>query len=164
MIITPEDLPKIREKHRDQKIVFCSGVFDMVHVGHLLFFEDCKKHGDVVVVVLGKDANVRDYKGDKRPIMNEHIRLKMVDGLKPVDYVFLDTYDAKKDDPYSLIELFIQRLQPNMYVINEDAFDIPRRKLLAQQHDVELIILPRYCPEEFEEISTTKLIQKIKDL
>mgnify|MGYP001617165813 CR=1 FL=1 len=164
MIITPEDLPKIREKHKGQKIVFCSGVFDMVHVGHLLFFEDCKKQGDILVVVLGKDSNVRDYKGDKRPIMNEHIRLAMVDGLKPVDYVFLDTYDAKKDDPYSLIEQFIQQLRPDIYVINEDAFDIPRRKKLVQRYGAQLIILPRYCPEEFDGISTTKLIHKIKDL
>ncbi len=164
MIITPENLPSIREKHKNQKIVFCSGVFDMVHVGHLLFFEDCKKQGDIVVVVMGKDANVRDYKGDNRPIMNEYIRLKMVDGLKPVDYVFLDTYDAKKDDAYSLIEQFIEKLRPDIYVVNEDAFDIPRRKDLVQRYGIQLVVLPRYCPVEFDGISTTKLIEKIKEL
>src|SRR3989344_8748815 len=124
MIITPDDLPRIREKHKNEKIVFCSGVFDLVHAGHLLFFEDCKKHGDILVVVLGKDANVKDYKGGNRPIMNEHVRLKMVDSLKPVDYTLLDTYDAPKEDPLFLLNKFLSDLKPDFYVINNDAFNI----------------------------------------
>ncbi len=162
MIITPDDLPRIREKHKNEKIVFCSGVFDLVHAGHILFFEDCKKYGNILVIVLGKDANVRDYKGGNRPIMNEHIRLKMVDSLKPVDYTLLDTYEAPKDDPLFLINKFLADLQPDFYVINNDAFNIPQREEMAKKYKTELVILDRYCPPEFDNISTTKLIEKIK--
>ncbi|MEK6933977.1 MAG: adenylyltransferase/cytidyltransferase family protein [Nanoarchaeota archaeon] len=162
MIITPEDLPVIREKHKDQKIVFCSGTFDLPHVGHLLFFEDCKKQGDILVVAIGKDANIKDYKGDKRPIMNEHIRLKMVDGMKPVDYALLDTYDAPKDDPLFLINYLIEKLKPEVYVINNDAFNISYRQEMTKRNNIKLVILERNCPPEFDNISTTKLIEKIK--
>lgn len=164
MIITPEDLPKIREKHKNEKIVLCSGTFDLVHAGHVLFFEDCKKHGDILVVVLGKDKNVKDYKGDKRPIMNEYVRLKMVDSLKPVDYALLDTYDAPKEDPLFLLNKFLADLRPDFYVINEDAFNIPYREEMAKRYNTELVILERSCPSEFEGISATKLIEKIKKL
>src|SRR3989344_2336425 len=158
MIITPDDLPKIREKHKNQKIVFCSGVFDLTHAGHVLFFEDCKKHGEILVVVLGKDRNVKDYKGDKHPIMNEHIRLKMVDSLKPVDYALLDTYDAPKEDPAFLINKFLFDLKPDVYIVNKDAFNLSYREEMAKKYNTKLIVLERYCPEEFDDISTTKLI------
>ena len=164
MIITPEDLPKIREKHKNGKIVFCSGTFDLVHAGHLLFFEDCKKHGDILVVVLGKDSNVRDYKGGNRPVMNEHIRLKMIDSLKPVDYALLDTYDAPKEDPLFLLNKFLSDLKPDFYVINNDAFNISQREEMVKKHKTKLLILDRFCPPEFDGISTTKLIEKIKRL
>lgn len=163
MIITPIDLRKIREKHKNEKIVFCSGSFDLTHAGHVLFFEDCKKHGDILVVVLGKDANLKDYKGGNRPIMNEHIRLKMVDSLKPVDYVLLDTYDAPKDDPLFLINKFLEDLKPEVYIINQDAFNMSYRQKMAEKYKTHLVVLDRYCPPEFEGISTTKLIEKIKN-
>lgn len=94
--------------------------------------------------------------------MNEHIRLKMVDSLKPVDYTLLDTYEAPKDDPLFLINKFLADLQPDFYVINNDAFNIPQREEMAKKYKIKLVILDRYCPPEFDNISTTKLIEKIK--
>ncbi len=164
MIITPKDLSKIREKHKNQKIIFCTGTFDFPHAGHLLFFEDCKSLGDILVVVIGKDKNIQSYKGDKRPIMNEHIRLKMVDGMKPVDYVLLDTYDAPKDDPLFLINHFLEQLKPDIYTINKDAFNIPYREAMVKRLNIKLVILERTCPAEFEGISTSSIIKKIKEL
>ena len=164
MIITPEDLPVIREKHKDQKIVFCSGTFDLPHVGHLLFFEDCKKQGDILVVAIGKDANIKDYKGDKRPIMNEHIRLKMVDGMKPVDYALLDTYDAPKENQLILIDKLIEMLKPDVYLIKNDAFNIPYREEIAKRHNLELVVLGREILPGAGDISTSDIIRKIKEL
>ena len=42
-IIQYGDLENIRRKHENQKIVFCSGSFDLPHGGHAIFLEDCKK-------------------------------------------------------------------------------------------------------------------------
>lgn len=142
--------------------MFCSGCFDLTHAGHALFFEDCKKHGDVLVAMVGSDAVVKQAKSDTRPIINEHLRLKMVDSLKPVDYVFLDHIPPDAPHPLYIIDLAIEKLKPDAYVINTDASDIPYREAFSKKHSIELIILDRTAPPEFEGVSTTKIIEKIK--
>lgn len=158
-----DDLEKIREKHKGQKIVFSSGCFDLTHAGHVLFFEDCKKHGDILVTMVGCDAVIKRDKTSDRPIINEHVRMKMVDSLKPVDYTFLD-YILPETPPHPLyvIDMALEKLKPDAYVVNKDAWDIPYREEFSKKHNVPLIILDRSAPPEFEEISTTKIIKKIK--
>lgn len=160
-----DELENLREKHRGQKIVFCSGCFDVTHAGHVLFFEDCKKYGDILVAMVGADAVIRRDKGSERPIVNEHLRLKMVDSLKPVDYTFLD-YLLPETPPHPLyiLDVVLGKLKPDAYVINKDAWDIPYRENFSRKHGVPLIVLDRTAPPEFESVSTTKLIQKIKSL
>ena len=160
-IIQFDDLPLIRKRHKGEKIVFCSGSFDLLHAGHILFFEDCKKYGVILVVMVGSDKNVRSYKGGSRPILNESVRLKVVSSLKPVDYALLD-YDAKDGDVFAILTRIFKNLQPDYYVVNEDAKHIARRRDLVRGHRTELMILPRTCSHEFESISTTDIIDKIR--
>ena len=62
-------------------------------------------------------------------------------------------------------EKAIGELRPDAYIINEDAFNIPFRKEWMKKYDgVELIILPRYAPPGFGDISTSGIIKKIKSL
>jgi cytidyltransferase-like protein len=158
-IITLNDLPKIRSRHADKKIVFCSGVFDLTHAGHVLFFEDCKKHGDILVVAVGTDVDVRKYKGNERPILNQYIRLKMVDSLKPVDYCFYGS--PLKNEGYMMpIRSMMKRLKPDVYVVNEDA--LQGRRAIAKACNAKLKVCNRSCPFQFEAISTTSIIEKIK--
>ena len=166
MIIAYKDLEKLRDKHKDKKIVFCIGVFDMTHVGHILFFEGCKEYGDILVVGVGRDSFIKKYKSVQRPILNEKIRLKTVDALKPVDYTFLDIMEewkGKATHEENLGSIF-KLLKPDVYIVNEDGSDKDERKLIANENHVEFIVLPRFCPEEYESISTTKIIEKIKML
>ncbi len=162
MIISFDDLSSIRKKHTGEKIVFCSGSFDLTHAGHVLFFEDCKKSGDILVVMVGRDDEIKINKGQDRPILNQDIRLKMIDSLKHVDYCFLNTPWIQGGHPLDTIGVFFEHLKPEIYAINEDAFDIPYRKELTKKYGVKLLVLDRNCPQEFENISTTKIIEKIK--
>jgi cytidyltransferase-like protein len=160
-LVKYKDLPGIRNKFKDKKIVFCSGSFDLTHAGHVLFFEDCKKCGDVLVVGVGSDKLINKFKDDKRPVLNNHLRLKMVDSLKPVDLVFLNESKAT-EHPQTINEVAFRNLKPDVYVINKDASDIPYRKTMAKKYGVKMVILERRCPPEFGNISTTQLINKIK--
>ena len=161
-IITFKDLSKIREKHKNEVVVFCSGCFDLTHAGHLLFFEDCKRQGDVLVVMIGADEVVRQYKGPGRPIINEHMRLKLIDSLKPVDYTFLDWFPGPGGHFLTCVDEALKELKPDIYVINQDAQDIAYRKEAVKRHGVELKIFERTAPPEFEKVSTTDIIKKIK--
>lgn len=162
-IIRFDQLAQIREKHSGQRIVFCSGSFDLTHAGHVLFLEEAKSHGDILVVMVGNDHNMRLYKGENRPVLNEHLRLKMVSSLKPVDYALLDL-DAVDGDILALFPRVFGELKPDVYVINQDAQAIPRLAELLRGHNTQTIILDRTCPDAFENISTTKIIEKIKRL
>lgn len=158
--ITYKDLARIRRSQIGKKIVFCSGTFDLIHAGHAIFFEDCKKLGDILVAAVGVDSSIKEIKGRHRPILNQHLRLKMVDSLKPVDYAFL----GRKHHPHVLdfLHVVFSRLKPDIYAINDDAFGIDFRKKLAKKYGVKLRILKRMCPPKFNKISTTNIIEKIK--
>ena len=55
------DLGKILSdlKAVNKKIVYCHGVFDLVHLGHIRHFALAKKEGDILVVTLTKDKYVK---------------------------------------------------------------------------------------------------------
>lgn len=158
------DLVRIREQSKGKRIVFCSGGFDLAHPGHVLFFEDCRKHGDLVVVGIGGDAVRRKEKGEGRPILNQHLRLRMVSALKPVDYAFVIRDPASGSHHLETVKQVFEALQPDVYAINDDAFDVPYRQAMTDALGIKLVILKRWCPPEFENISTTKLIEKIQRL
>lgn len=161
-IIQHKDLPQIRKKLKNKKIVFCSGSFSIVHAGHVLFLEDCKKRGDILVVGVGSDKILSKYKGGRPTFMNEHMRLKIIDSLKPVDHAILD-FTNEKQHLLNMIKVVFQRLKPDIYVVNDDAFNIPYRQKLAKKYKVKMVILDRWCPSEYEAVSATKIIEKIKN-
>lgn len=161
MIVRFEDLGSVREEHKDKKIVFCSGCFDLTHAGHVLFFEECKKLGDVLLVMVARDENVRTVKGENRPILNETIRMKMVHSLKPVDICLFDLPFEKHDPLGNLVKVF-QTLQPDIYAVNEDAFDLETRRKMAEACGVTMRVLRFNEYVERLSISTTAIIRKIK--
>lgn len=69
-------------------IVLTTGVFDLVHPGHVDYFEKAKLYGDILVVSIVDDKFVR--KGPGRPIFNQDLRLKWLAALEVVDYVVLN--------------------------------------------------------------------------
>ena len=159
-IVQHKDLEELRQAHKDKRIVFVSGVFDLIHPGHVLFFEDARRLGDVLVVQIGDDASIRQIKGPSRPFFNQHMRLKMVSSLKPVDYCLVA--HETDDIPFGAIKTAFADLKPDVYVINDDILGITERHELADKYGIKLEVLKRTCPAQFEGVSTTKLIEKIK--
>ena len=67
--------------------VMASGVFDILHTGHISYLEQAKAAGDELVVVVACDSTVRKRKHE--PVTPENMRLKIVQSLKPVDRAIL---------------------------------------------------------------------------
>ena len=67
--------------------VMATGVFDLLHAGHLYFLTEAKKLGDELVVVVARDQTARRLKHE--PYVPEQLRREMVEGLKPVDRAVL---------------------------------------------------------------------------
>lgn len=68
--------------------VLCTGTFDMLHAGHLNYFEQAKKHGDKLVVIVARDSTVESER-KRKPVMSENDRLKVIQNLRIVDKAVL---------------------------------------------------------------------------
>ena len=74
-----------------RKTVLATGVFDLLHLGHLKFLEESKKTGgphSKLVVVVARDKTVRRRKG-RGPIVPEDQRRELVAALRVVDRAIL---------------------------------------------------------------------------
>lgn len=86
----------------------------------------------------------------------------MIDSLKPVDYCFLDGVDDFSGS-LKVQEKVFKVLIPNFYVINDDASSLDSRKKLIEKYGIKMVVFKRFCPKKYENISTTKIIQKIRN-
>src|SRR6266536_5757556 len=57
-IVPLADLARVRQQFRDRSIVLCHGAFDLVHMGHLIHFEDARALGDILVVTITADRHI----------------------------------------------------------------------------------------------------------
>ena len=71
------------------RVVFANGCFDLLHVGHVRYLEGARRLGDLLVVGINGDEQVRQLKGDDRPFVPERERAETVAALRAVDYVII---------------------------------------------------------------------------
>jgi rfaE bifunctional protein nucleotidyltransferase chain/domain len=69
------------------RVVFANGCFDVLHVGHVRYLEAAKGCGDLLVVGVNSDEQVRRLKGEGRPFVPERERAEVIAALRAVDYV-----------------------------------------------------------------------------
>jgi rfaE bifunctional protein nucleotidyltransferase chain/domain len=69
------------------RVVFANGCFDLLHVGHVRYLEAAKGLGDLLVVGVNADEQVRRLKGEGRPFVPERERAEVIASLRAVDYV-----------------------------------------------------------------------------
>jgi cytidyltransferase-like protein len=95
---------KLQKTRNGKQIVFCHGVFDLLHIGHIRYFEQAKKHGDILVVTVTPDRFVN--KGPERPAFPEDLRVESIASLEIVDYVAINEWPTAVET--------IQILKPNI--------------------------------------------------
>jgi len=103
-------IPAIRQV--EGKLVFTNGCFDILHAGHVLYLEQAKALGDILIVGLNSDASVKRLKGESRPVNSQQNRSIVLAALAAVDYVIV--FD--EETPYELIKA----IQPDVLVKGGD--------------------------------------------
>ncbi len=141
---------KLRQS-RGESIVFTNGCFDLLHVGHVRFLEQCREHGAALVVGLNSDASVQTQnKGTDRPIIPQDQRAEVLAALQCVDYVVI--YD--EPTPKNIVE----KLSPNILVKGEDWAE---KGVVGREHvestGGQVILLPL-----LDGVSTTKIVERIR--
>ncbi len=132
--------------------VMASGVFDIIHPGHILFLQEAKKLGDELVVVVARDSTAEKFK--HRPIMPENVRRFIVESLKPVDRAVL----GHEDDMYRTVE----EIKPDIIALGYDQkFDEReiKEECMRRGLNVKVIRLKKYGDSDLN--GTRKIIYKI---
>lgn len=90
--------------------VMASGVFDILHPGHLHFLEEARKLGDELYVVVATDKTARQKKHE--PITPQDMRLKMIAALRTVDRAML----GHDGDMFKIVE----EIKPDIIALGFD--------------------------------------------
>lgn len=151
-IKTRDEIAKISEELRKQgkKIVFTNGCFDIIHKGHVLYLDEARKLGDILIVGLNSDQSVKRLKGKTRPVNSEKDRAIVLNALSSVDHVSI----FEEDTPYELIKA----IQPDVLVKGGDwkIEEIVGSDIVIQKGgDV-------FSLNFYDGYSTTKIIRKLE--
>ena len=131
--------------------IMASGVFDILHLGHLHYLEESKKLGDELYVVIATDETVRNLKHE--PITNEVVRLELVGALKPVDKAIL----GYQSDMYKIVE----EIKPDIITLGYDQVHNEKKletELTSRGLHPKIVRLPKF---DTDLDGTRKIIQKI---
>ncbi len=140
----------IRNARKDGKtIVFTNGCFDIIHAGHISLLKFAKSLGDILVVGINTDDSIKRVKGDKRPIIELPLRVRVLDSIKYVDFVI--PFD--EDTPESLIS----EIRPDIHVKEAEYLNKPMpEKQLVESYGGRVEFF-----ERTESISTSEIIKRI---
>jgi cytidyltransferase-like protein len=128
--------PKRVEDGSGRKKVVVTGCFDWFHSGHVRFFEEVSRLGDLYAVV-GHDDNVRLLKGEGHPMFSAEERRYMVGAVRYVKQALISSGNGWMD-----AEPEIQALKPDIYAVNEDG-DQPEKREFCEQYGLEYVVLKR---------------------
>ena len=142
-----------------RKVVLASGVFDLLHLGHVRFLEEAKRAGGEdakLIVVIARDSTVEKMKG-RKPIMSEDQRRALVESLKVVDQAVLGYEDLD-------IGEVIGKIKPDVIVLGYDQAEMEAEvKDYVAEHKlpVQVVKTGKYAENALD--SSSKIKQKIID-
>ncbi len=132
--------------------VFVSGCFDVLHSGHIRFFEEAAQYGDLYVSI-GSDATVKELK--HRPTLyNERERLYMVSSIKFVHQAFIAKGRGKLDFLTELAEI-----KPDIFFVNSDG-DSAEKRVAVEKLGIRYIVAER-LPKDLLPVRSTTSIRQI---
>lgn len=129
--------------------VMVSGCYDMLHSGHVAFFQAAATYGDLHVA-LGSDSTVFRLKG-RQPVNSQEERLYMVKAIKGVTDAFISSGSGMLD-----FEPELKALRPDIFVVNADG-STPQKEALCRELGIRYLVLEREPHTGLPARSTTTL-------
>ncbi len=134
------------------KKVFVSGCYDMLHSGHVAFFEEASSYGELYVGI-GSDKTIQDLK-NRKTINTERERLYMVKAVRYVKDAFVNSGSGIMD----FVE-DVKHLKPDIFFVNSDGYTVEKKRF-CDEHSIELIVSKREPAAGLPRRSTTALRQE----
>ena len=133
----------------ENKKIFVSGCYDLLHSGHVAFFKEASQFGDLYVGI-GSDSTVKDLKG-RDTINCEQERLYMVKSVRYVKDAWVNKGSGLMDFEEDLI-----RFRPDVFVVNEDGHT-SRKEAICKELGIEYKVLKRIPDGDLPARSTTSI-------
>lgn len=140
-------------KSQGKSIVLVGGCFDILHYGHIQFLEKAKKEGDILIIALESDKNVKKLKGKRRPIHSQKQRAKMLAALEFVDSVIRLPL-MRNDQDYKAL---VKKIKPNIIAVTAGDPKIKKKKAQAKKVGGEMKIVSQHL----KGLSTREIIKLI---
>jgi len=140
---------------KKRKTVLASGVFDLLHLGHVKFLEEAKKAGGEnarLIVIIARDSTVEKLKGS-RPIVPEDQRRALVEALKVVDEAILGYENMS-------IEKVIEKIKPDVIAVGHDQHGVEARvkKVVEERHlPIKIVKIEKFGEKELSSSSHIKM-------
>jgi D-glycero-beta-D-manno-heptose 1-phosphate adenylyltransferase len=137
------------EKAKGLTVVLTNGCFDVLHAGHVRYLEGARALGDVLVVGVNSDQQVRALKGEGRPLLPQHERAELIASLEAVDLVTIF------DEP-TVTELLLA-LKPDVHAKGTDYTEetVPERDVVRSYGGRVAIV------GDPKDHSTSELLRKV---
>lgn len=144
-------------KYRKKRIVLASGVFDLLHLGHVRFLEEAKRKGGKdaeLLVIIARDNTVEKIKG-RKPVMSEDQRRALVESLKVVDEAVLGFEDFDIGD-------VITKIKPDVIALGYDQTSMEQQvREYVDKHNLDIRVFRIGKFEEDALDSSSKIRQRI---
>lgn len=128
--------------------VYCNGVFDLCHNGHLIFIKKAASYGNRLIVGVHSDKTVESYK--RVPVLNEILRYNTIKNCKFVT-------DIVEDAPLTITEEFINKYKIDYVIVPEEyAKSSDPNYIVARKLNKEIVV------DRYADISTSDIINSIK--
>ncbi len=142
---------------KKRKIVLASGVFDLLHLGHVRFLEEAKRASGPdyqLVVIVARDETVKKRKGEM-PIMPENQRCALVASLRVVDEALLGFEEFSLGD-------VLEKIKPDVVAFGYDQRGMEKAvEDYVSQHglNIRVVRIGKFSADELD--SSSKIKQKI---
>ena len=104
------------QQAKEPVVVAVSGGFDPVHIGHVRMFNEAKKLGDKLIVILNNDNWLMKKKG--YVFMPEHERKEIIESFHAVDKVIVSNHKKNPEDMSVCIGLI--EIKPHIFANGGD--------------------------------------------
>lgn len=138
------------------KKVFVSGAFNVLHAGHVRFFEDAKALGDYLIVSY-PSADLLWTLYDKKSVLDDADKHAVISSLQMVDEVV----ESTDNDVALSFRSALLAAAPQVLAVTTDDQYIEQKRQFCEEHGVEFVILEKNQPADGQ-VTSSQVLSRIK--
>jgi rfaE bifunctional protein nucleotidyltransferase chain/domain len=152
ILLMLDRLLKIRESCRQSglSVTWTSGIFDLLHAGHVRMLQAARRHGNVLVVGVNDDASAARLKGPGRPVHPLGERIEVLAALECVSHVV-----AFDGDAVALLD----QLRPDVFCkcSTSEPSALEAEAAVVRGYGGRVVVFPPLA-----DISTTEILRRLQ--